>query len=230
MQKARKVELETGKTILNRLMYTNVMLAHWQSDDEDAVAKVLAVLNVMNDRVAEGDVHCAPDSVTYSVVIQTWARSNAPDKAVKAWAFLVEILQEYKDGRLPHVRPNEKMFTAVLNACAYTTGERSDQTEAVQVALQVMEEFKRHNYGKPNSLMYSTLIEVFTRNVVDMEVRLKYVRAAFQRCCDDGMVNEAIIKIIRRYVPDLFQELPRNVHKEMVVPPEWRMNADREKF
>ncbi|KAI2505846.1 endonuclease [Fragilaria crotonensis] len=225
VQKARKMELETGTQILNSIMYTSVMLAHWRSDDQDAVAKVLALLDTMNDRVAEGDVHCAPDRVTYSVVIQALARSNAPDKAVKAWDFLNEVLQEYKEGRLPHVRPNAQMFTAVLNACAYTRGNKFDQTKAVQIALEVMEEFKRHEYDEASSLMYSTLLEVFTRNVWDQEVRLLYARDAFQQCCNDGVLDKTMIEIIEKYVPGLYEELPKNVNNEVEVRPEWTMNA-----
>ena len=223
--KVKKMEAVSGTSLLNTVIYTNVMLAHWKSNKGDSARKAEALLREMLERAAEGDHNCIPDTISYTTVIQAWARSKAPDKFSKAWDMLTEMCEGYQNGNLP-IRPNVITFTAVLNACAFARGDDQNRQKAVETALMAMNEYQSHDYDAPSPIMYATLLKVFGHQVKDPKNRFKYSSIAFQRCCQDGQVDDSIIKLLQEYVPALYRQLPRNKDKQVDLPPEWTMNIN----
>jgi hypothetical protein len=224
--KVKDIESQTGSHLLNAVVYTNVIMSHWKSGDRYAAEKAVSLLQEMKDRVAQGDTDCIPDVVTYTIVIQSWARSPSPGKAVHAWNLLTEMCDEWKGGNLK-VKPNVISFTACLNACAYTRGSAEQRKKAVETALLAMNEFQAHEYDSPSQIMYFTLLKVFCRQIREAREKEKFVGIAFNRCCQDGQVDGAILELLHDNVPELYSKLPRNPQQQVELPPEWTMNTSR---
>ena len=228
LKKVAEVEEKTGAKILCTAVCSSVMLAFCRNRDKDSIAKVNAILQTMKDSVAKGNVDCAPDADTFRIVIEAWAQSNDPYKAEKAWDFLMEVLEDNRAGRLqPQIRPNVEMFTSVLKACIYTPADvpAGRSRALVLLALKLMDEFRRNDYANADTAIYVSLIEVFARHVHDGETLLKYASIAFKLCCNDGLVDKSMIKCLKKRVPALFRDLPRNGNKKLELPPEWTMNV-----
>lgn len=226
LNKVREIEARTGTKMLNTVMYTNVMLAHWRSNAPYSAVNATALLAEMKDRAAKHDFSCAPDTITYTTAIQAWARSTSVHKATQAWDILTEMCQAYHEGNLS-VRPNRITFTAVLNACAFTSGDDSERQKAVEIALRTIQEFDRHDYDKTSPTMYATLLKVFGNQIRDRKARLNYFNVTFRRCCSEGQVDHTVVEVLKKYTPDLYHNLPRNRDQQIQLPPEWSMNIRR---
>lgn len=224
LRKVQHMEEETGESLLNKVIYTNVIAAHWRSRQESAAAKALDILQEMKERAGNGDLDCMPDTISYTTAIQALARSRASDKSVQAWNLLTEMCNEYRSGNMS-MKPNVISFTACMNACAFTGGGPEARNRAVKITLMAMNEFQANNYDSPSHIMYCTALKVFGRQVRDVDKRSQYVSVVFKRCCLDGQVDESTIQLLQQYVPDLYDRLPRNQNREIELPAEWTMNV-----
>ena len=147
-------------------------------------------------------------------------------KATKAWAILNEVLEDFNCGKHA-VKPNVYMFTAVLNACAFTRGSKEERQQAVSVALEVMREFRSKNYDQASSAMYATLLRVFEGQMKnDVTTRMNYVENTFQQCCADGLVDDVILQYVEKNARSLFDNLPRDQNQQLKLPHEWSMNVN----
>lgn len=207
----------------NTVVYTNVIRSHWRSGRPDAAEKAESILNRMEQSYAEGDLDAKPDTLTYTCVINAWARSGSPKKAQRAWDLLQRMCHAYEKGSLD-VRPNVITFTSVLNACAYTRGSEADREQAIKIALMVLTELLP-NYDKPNHITFRTLLEVFGKQARNDRERLKLSSAAFEKCVEEGQVDSSVLDALGRFVPKLYENLPRDDQSEIRVPAEWSRNV-----
>jgi pentatricopeptide repeat protein len=229
LRQLESLEKETGESLVDAVIYTNVIVSHWKSNAKNSYLKAESLLQEMKKRVAAGDIKCSPDTFVYTTVIQAYARSVLPNKAEKAWELLEEMCKEYKRGNMA-LRPNVVSFTACLNACAFTRGDYACRERALKVVLATMAEFRSHTYDTGTPIMYGTLIKAFSNLVQDPEERLRYSGIAFQRCCEEGLVNSVIINVLKDKAPELYNRLPRNRNGEIELHPEWSMNVEEQPY
>ena len=151
------------------------------------------------------------------LVIQAWARSTAPDKAMRAWNLLERMHSRYNKGE-EAVRPSVKALTSVLNACAYTTS-RQNHEEAVEIARKVQEMIiqDKHGkfYGKPESAFFDLLLKTFAFCVHDEVEQERLMISVIRHCCDEGQMDTRILETIKRSA-NLFHQLPSLVNMGQV--------------
>lgn len=216
---------DTGEK-LNRVIYTNVIAAWWRSK-ADQPERALAILQEMKDEHANGNVNAAPDNRTYTTVIQAIAASTRPDKAVLGWKLLEEMAKSYQAGN-EMLKPTVFPFTAVLNACAFTSGQ-NNIPDAIKVALLVLNEMQ--NLGiSLNHITYRTALTVFNpRNDADEQMKQekeKMAKLTFQMCCRDGQVHPDILEVLFKHHPKIYNRIPKNSISGIVqMPPEWTVNV-----
>mmetsp|Transcript_14593 Transcript_14593/g.20624 ORF Transcript_14593/g.20624 Transcript_14593/m.20624 type:complete len:138 (+) Transcript_14593:1-414(+) len=123
------------------------------------------------------------------------------------------------------VRPSFVTYSAVLNACAYTRGNKRDQDNAIKIALMVMAELQSKN-EKASHITFRTLLLVFAKQVPDEKERSRLSSVAFERCCREGQVDESVIGTLRMNMPSLYEKLPRNSQGALDIPAAWSKNVD----
>mmetsp|Transcript_19435 Transcript_19435/g.28803 ORF Transcript_19435/g.28803 Transcript_19435/m.28803 type:complete len:917 (+) Transcript_19435:291-3041(+) len=227
LRRMEAMEKDSGKTLLNAIVYTNVIVAYWRSRQKNAADKALDLLEEMKNKADEGgNIDCLPDTRTYTSVLQTLARSSRSNKADMAWKILSKMCDDYRGGNLT-VRPNVFSFTACLNACAHTVGTAEERKRAVELALRIMVEFNSYDYGPPSPAIYRTLLLAFSHQAENASDLLKYATIAFSRCCQEGYADDSILILLETKVPALYEKLPRNHLNQVEIPLEWSMNVKK---
>lgn len=136
----------------------------------------------------------------------------------------------YEKGN-PHVRPNVVAVNAVMNACAYTSGDiLAEQTRAVEIAHKIMKDFEKSPYGKPDQVTYGTFLKVCANQMPDSHSREQIVEILFRKCCKDGQVGNLVIQQLKALSSkDLYQKLiGRSFDEDLTIedlPEEWWCNV-----
>ena len=174
-----------------------------------------------------------PDSYSYTAVISAYAHSSERNKARRAQAVLLRMIESYDEGRgNPSARPNAFAFNACLNACAHTRA-REERVDAFLAAVAVL--LLLQKYGAPDETTFGTFLRVCSAHMPDDDDRRRsLVRTVFVRCRRDGMVGEMVLEQMQFAAgPDLFKELVgfnkedgmRGAPGLDMLPPEWKRNV-----
>lgn len=105
----------------NARTYTTVIDAWSRSHpyNNESAERAHALLQEMEDKYERRrDASIRPNCVTYSIVINAYALSRAPNKAQKAWNILQRMLQLSDSGENVNAKPSLITYNSVLNACA----------------------------------------------------------------------------------------------------------------
>lgn len=190
----------------NTRTYTNVINAYRFARGDDMGHRAEKILQTMDDKYANGDLEAAPDVITYGSAIAVWARSNdSSQKSKRAW----ELLQRMKEKGLV---PNTITYTAVINACEHTRGDKRTKAEALRIALEVLNAMMQTSEnGKPNQFTFRAMLSTVGKlaAVDDSQRKNHLLSKIFELCCEAGYVDEITLKHIQRYSPFLYQKLPR---------------------
>jgi hypothetical protein len=154
-----------------------------------------------------------------TILLHAWAVSDDPCKASKTWSIIEEMRVEYENGN-PQMQPTPYSYSAVLNACAFTnTKNRETKARAVKVAFMAINELDRisKNLGEP---VFRNMFQVLVRQVDDLADRTKLAEVIFQKCCQEGLVNSWIVKLLKDNVPSIYKKLQRN-HGKIHIPDNW---------
>lgn len=150
--------------------YNTVLAALARSQDRRAPQKSehwLAHMFELHRRGnTSGGVNIKPDVQTFSTIINCWAKSREPFKARKAQALLRQMEELSALGGDQSFTPNIYVYSAVLNACAYTkttSNNIEERDEAVSIAIQTFAELKRSSTAHPNHVIYTTFLQVLNR-------------------------------------------------------------------
>jgi len=219
----------------NTIAFTSVCDAWCKSRNNDAVEKVESLITRMKQLSVDGfDVY--PNEYTYNCLISTHARSNDNEKVKKA----VEILRKMQDEKRPI--PNLFTFNAVLNACAFTKGTKSQRINALKTAILIFEEaLNISKNGDPVNVTYGAFFQACGSLMKTEDERKKIqkiVEAAFHRCCQDGQIDRKLLGQIKKASSKelyfrlfgKFDAYPEIQMKD--IPMEWRQNIrnNRKKY
>ena len=169
------------------------------------------------------DKQLRPNAHLYTTVINAWARSDEPYKAQKAY----EILKRFEEFSATYgsnssynnnEKPNVFTYNAVLNACAYTSGDEDAKTTAFQIACTTFNEIrnskkqksKSNNKIVPNHVTYGAFLSACAKLLSQQEKTDKYplIEAVFRKCCKDGQVGDlALYSLKDATTPKLFKKL-----------------------
>ena len=167
-------------------------------------------------------------TITYNSLINALSVSSVPDKASLALNTLLEMKKLSEAGKA-NVAPNLKTFGAVLKACSYSQGNTRMKRKAFDVALQTVELLRNDSELEPDPFIYDPLFSTIGTTLKGREY-IKVMEGVFHRCCEDGALNDVILRNLRRHAPsDVFQKLVGSTAGGVSVkdlPKEWSRNAD----
>jgi hypothetical protein len=121
--------------------YNMIMHAASNSQDPDLADEILKHLLKSTDR------HLYPNVVTFSSVIDAWAKSGRQDAPSRAEALLKEMIA-LSDAGWHEASPNVVTFTSVISAWA-----NSGDEQAPQRAEELLHEMARHGLVQTKSLI-----------------------------------------------------------------------------
>ena len=214
--------------IPDKRMFSAVMNAHWKSGHPDAVSRIEHVLDRMKSSFETGNECAKPDAMAMNVLLLAYARSDIEDKASICWDILNRMCEAYRNGDLD-MRPTSHSFAAVINACAFTSSQNpAVKDEAVKIALTVMNELDKGTYDRPNEYTFRYLMQVMGRQIDDMKERSRIAKLIFTRCCQEGFVDDDVMRLVRKAVPDLYNALPKDENDRVLIPSEWKRSVATE--
>mmetsp|Transcript_16018 Transcript_16018/g.18426 ORF Transcript_16018/g.18426 Transcript_16018/m.18426 type:complete len:884 (+) Transcript_16018:111-2762(+) len=182
----------------------NSVIDGWsKSGKPEAPERAMAIFRHMRD---DRNKNVVPDTITLNSVINCIAKSknnyntrSGGSNAKKAYALLREI-QSPKTGDYDTIRPNIITYTAIVNACAFSSdGENNfglaKNSDAFKIAVKVMKESNSSPdvACQPDSRFYAAFLKMVANQLEIGDDRDAVARSVFQSCCRHGMVNTFIL-------------------------------------
>lgn len=257
-----------GRTALqpDATTYNSVLHAWSQSSDRNAPVKALGLLEIMLRLRESGSgsggggggggggagrsagANNFPDVLSFSTVINAFSKSKYPRKARQSRDLLKRMKHLYETGgRRMEMRPNVYVYSAVLNACAYTFGRLEEKEEALQIGIETYDELRMsgknsssssdddddenendddENGMKANHVAYGSFIRLCRRLMAEDDPRREeLITTAFHDCCADGQLGEYVLRQLRP-ISGLYASLLEPYIND--IPSEWTRNV-REK-
>ncbi|GKZ00315.1 hypothetical protein MPSEU_000984400 [Mayamaea pseudoterrestris] len=208
----------------DKKLYSSVMTAHLKSNLEIGsytLDKLEELMREMTDANESGNHAAKPDARCTTILIHAYAKSNHSNKAAVAWGLLQRLMKGYQQRGDLDSKPSAHAFAAVLNACAYTHNDHSQ--DAVHIALQVMTALTDGSCGvKPNSYIYVNFFQVIGRHLANMDERNRIAGVILQRCSAEGFVSSRVLAALREFVPELYRKLPKDpTSRRISLPAQW---------
>jgi hypothetical protein len=173
----------------NRISYNTVIKAMRDGTAGDAAfaEKILYVLETRG----QNEHQLLPDSYSYTSVITAYGRSDAKNKAEKAFELLKRSLLAAENGNIA-AKPTVHSFNAALNACAFVDGDEKEKSRAFEIAMEIYDLLKRHD--EPDQTSYGTLIRACSGLLHPKDKkREEVVDEIFQKACENGSVGRLVI-------------------------------------
>jgi len=185
-------------------------------------------LRSKNGNVGHDDIiDLAPDAISYTTVISSYARSDITGKARKAQSILYRMIDFFKAGNTD-AKPSVYTFNACLNACAYTF-DQAEKVDAFIVAVSTL--VLLQEYTKPDSVTYGTLLKAWCNLIPNEdERRHRIVNSVFLQCCKDGQVGSMVMQQLQyAATPELYRTLVgKDVNDDVnlsSLPWQWTRNV-----
>ena len=89
---------------------------------------------------------------------------------------------------------DEHHFSLAINACAFSNADIDSELEAFQIATKLFDEVVSSPDLEPTSLTYGWFIQCCGRLRVPEAMRNAYIERAFHRCCEQGLVNDFVLR------------------------------------
>lgn len=206
----------------NRKSYNSVINAYAKSSKKNAPLDAESILRRMND------AGLRPDSFTFATLMNAWGRSMEFGKAERVLQLYREMLQLYEEG-ITELRPNVVVFNSILNACAYTTGDLSEQQKAMSIANHAFRELDQSSFGKPDQITYGTFFKVCQNQIPPGNARHHIVDVMFRKCVKDGQVGKLVLNQLKLAASEehffcLVGNEPDTIDW-LGVPEKWRRNV-----
>ncbi len=216
---------ETGDESIkpNFRTYTTAIDVYSKSQVNGIAEKALGILEQM-ETLQENDSHLRPNVYTYAAVINCFARSKEADKAVRAVSILQQMEEQYRSGN-DSARPNIVVYNSVLNACAYTTGERQNVETAFKIACLVFDEVRSSDYVQPTHVFYGTFIQICGNFMPESDIRDNLVEATFKRCAQEGLVSGFVWKKVSAAASSSLLQTLENLAKKDNNEAKWSRNS-----
>ena len=187
----------------NTIIYNAVIDAWSKSGNRNAYDHAKRVFGQMQEM---GDA-AEPDALTYTSLINALAASSVPDKATKAFHVLIDMETMASQGN-KDVAPTSITFGAVMKAYARTSGNQEARRKALRVALGTFDKLRSTpQLSSSDPMMYDSLFLTIANTSKGSEY-VKLVTQVFKLCCEDGALNDFILRNLRRRAPkDVFEKL-----------------------
>lgn len=181
----------------------NSVLFAWAScGDDDAGRHAESYLDEMERLCQSGDHSICPDTKSYQLVLSAWSKSNTFDKAPRALRVLRRMMSN------PTVEVGEHAYSLVVNTCAFSNASVEAEREAFSIAVDLLDEMFKSDALHPRPLTYGWFIQACGRLRVPKQQKQPQLTKWFQRCCQDGFLNEFVLRRFRGAAPEpMFEAL-----------------------
>lgn len=135
----------------------------------------------------------------------------------------------YKNGR-KNLKPNVVAVNAVMNACAYTSGDVPEQNRAMEIAHQQLKDLENFDYGSPDHVTYGTFLKVCANQMPDCSTRQQIMEVIFKKASQSGQVGNLVLQQLRVMGPPelYYYLLERDINDDVKMeelPREWWCNV-----
>lgn len=128
------------------------------------------------------------------------------------------------------LKPNVVAVNAVMNACAYTSGDVMEQSRAMEIAHAQLKQLESSDYGTPDQVTYGTYLKVCGNQMPDCSTRQQIMEVIFKKCVNDGQVGNLVLQQLKAMgPPDLYCKLVGRSFEEETriadLPSDWTCNV-----
>lgn len=236
--RAMYVDYTNGNTSAkpNTQAITLVMDCWAKSGEQNAGEKAEVLLDWLFElHGADKDESFKPNQMSWNAAINAWAKSRVFGKASRAKALLDRMVQLYESDN-EAAMPNTFIYTAVVNAAAYTIGDATEKANAFQIATNAFKDLGKSSYGKPNQVTYTAYMTACRNLIPDLDSRASTLEVVFKKCCQDGMVNALVLQrvqsaLTRDQLDSLLGDASVSEGKVTIssLPAEWKRNVQDDK-
>jgi len=227
----RTMMMESSLCQPNTKTYNTVIAAYAKSTESNAATQAEIILREMtknSESESAESTGAVPDLFSFATLMNAWGRSLEYGKAEKVFDLYKEMLKLYKDGN-KKLRPNVVVYNSILNACAYTTGDLSEQQKAMAIANLIFQELHRSPYDKPDEISYGTFFKVCQNQIPPGKTRHDIVDLIFRKCVEDGQVGQLVLDQMKVAASSEQFEALVGVDADdaelLTLPQEWRRNV-----
>ena len=215
----------TSHTLSTNSLLFRVIEAYTREDPIENLKASFKTFELMETRRQLGEV--TPDERVYTTFMKAMTRGRAPGLHQKAKVLLARMHKLYAEGNR-EIEPKNFSYNAALNACAECVHiENAPLGDAFKTALEIFTELRKSKV-KADHVTYGNMLRC-SRLLPEGEKRDKFVSATFRLCCDQGFMNDFVLRDLRESAgPDLLEELlGRNPDVDMyALPREWSRMLD----
>lgn len=191
--------------------YMALMTAVIRSGADDSAERAEGVLEKMFEAYEDGNRSAKPNALAMTLVIDAWAKSGAREGGERAESLLNRMIDLFESGKDDSFKPNEVSFSATMNAWAKArVFGKAVKARAVLDRMVEMYETGRLE-AKPNTLIYTTLLNACAYAVGDSVEKIEAFQIAteaFKELCRSkyGIPNHvtysAFITACRNLLPE----------------------------
>ena len=123
------------------------------------------------------------------------------------------------------------IYNTIINACAYTIGDLSEQRRAMEIAHSMLQDLKKSSYADADQVTYGTFLKVCENQMPPSDTRRQLVHIVFRKCAQDGQMGKFVVSQLKSVLtPDEFENMvgfsPMQHDKGWKdLPLEWRCNV-----
>ena len=204
----------------------NTMMDSWKRTGENnSTEKVIELLDHMLV-LAKEDTHFTPDVHSFTIALQTIAKSSLDDKVEPARKIFHELISLHKARNDDLIKPDVNAFSAFLSTCANQNGSRERKRFALKLALGTYEQLcNEPSYGKPNSFIYGSIIKACGRLTSDDKEKFRLLEHTFKKCVKDGHLTKTNFKIFLKSAPQSLKHKILSGLPDKRLPFEWFRNV-----
>lgn len=216
----------------NTVSYNSLLHAWSRNSSEAAVKRVETILKYM---IQSADKSIAPDTYSFTTVLNTLAKSKEPNKAARAREHLETMLTMYAETNDNSLKPTQVPFNAVLNAAAFSAlgTPEEEQRMALKVAVETFSTMKKLSIS-PDMISYGNMLKCIANLVPKGATRNEMGLQLFEASCQDGLVGDLVWSEVRRVLPAktlsdyLGMKKPLSSIRPRDLPSAWRKKLPRD--
>jgi pentatricopeptide repeat protein len=204
--------------------FTSCIDAWAASGDKDCIKRSQSLFERMMERYKAGQLDCKPTNRTFTAMMISLAKSRVQDKAHKAQ----DLLEIYENIGGKH---NLRTYNALIYAFSSETGNEQAKYDALGRSMAIFHRMRDEDNLEPDSITYSSLLHACSLLIADPHERQTAIQDVFQKCCEDGKVNELVLKRLSRvssrdFLNTLVSEDSTKQIRLESLPVEWTLHAN----
>jgi len=210
--------------------YSTLIDTITRDGETECIEMAIDLLEQMIDQWKSGKSHLKPSILSFTDILNGYAKSSQSKKSEKAHKIFQRAL-ELSNIQGSEIKPDVRFFSTFINVCANETGDVADRRMALTSALQAFELFSSNTdqYGKPNHYTFSALLKACGRLAEDIPERSRLLERVFTQCRNEKQVSKSVVYRIQRAFPKslrlkLLKDC-KDMNGSLIVPEAWYDNV-----